>query len=203
METMRTKISGLIIGALLLVVGFIFVNYFAWGWWGLFVGGILAWVIAFKNDSKLALTFPKKLWIIPLGIIIYFVYSFIVSYSVKLIGFEWAANPAVGQLSQIIWILPFMLFGEELLGIGILEGAKSKGLSTLLSSLLSAVVFALLHVPAYWDGSLFSTLLHVLLLQGFARLLLNYVYLKTGRSIWGSWVTHLIIDLIALSVAVQ
>ncbi|MBR3320349.1 MAG: CPBP family intramembrane metalloprotease, partial [Exiguobacterium sp.] len=92
---------------------------------------------------------------------------------------------------------------EELLGIGILEGAKSKGLSTLLSSLLSAVVFALLHVPAYWDGSLFSTLLHVLLLQGFARLLLNYVYLKTGRSIWGSWVTHLIIDLIALSVAVQ
>lgn len=202
MDTMRTNTSGLIIGSLLLLIGFLLVNFFDAAWSALFIGGAFAWIIVFRQDYKRVFSFPKKIWLIRLGVIIYFVYSIIVSFSVTLLGFDWAANPAVGQLNQIIWILPFMLFGEEFLGIGILEGARSKGVSTLMSSLLSAVIFALLHVFAYWDGSLFSTLLHVLLLQGFARLLLNYVYLKTGRSIWGSWITHLIIDLIALSAVV-
>lgn len=53
----------------------------------------------------------------------------------------------------------------------------------------------------YWDGSLFSTLLHVLLLQGVARIIFNFIYLKTGNSIWGSWVAHMLVDIIALFVA--
>lgn len=56
-----------------------------------------------------------------------------------------------------------------------------------------------MHTFSYWDGSIVSTIAHVLLLQGVARLIFNYVYLKTGRSIWGSWFTHVLVDLIALS----
>ncbi len=68
------------------------------------------------------------------------------------------------------------------------------------STLLSAVVFGLIHIPSYWDGSLVSTLLHVLLLQGVARLIFNYVYIKTGRSIFGSWISHMIVDFVVLSI---
>ena len=202
MNAMSSNNVKLLLGALFLLIGFIMLNYFDWAWWGLFIGGIIAWAITFKQDSKQALSLPHKWWAIFLGVLIYFVYSFVVFNIITRLGFEWAANPQAGNLSGIILILPFMLFGEELLGVGILEGARSKGLSFLSSSLISAVVFALLHVPSYWDGSMVSTLLHVLLLQGVARLILNYVYIKTGRSIWGSWVTHILIDVIALSVTV-
>lgn len=200
MKTMRTTTSGLLMGSTLLLVGFLALMMVDWAWWGLFVGGLVAWILAFKDDGKLALSFPRKLWIAPIGVIIYFVSSMVIGLVMSVIGFEWVSNPAAGHLGQIIWMLPFMLMGEEFLGIGILEGARSKGLSMLTSSLLSAVIFGLLHIPAYWDGSLISTVLHVLLLQGVARLIFNYIYIKTGRSIWGSWVTHMIVDVIALAL---
>ena len=165
----------------------------------MFIGGGLAWLIAFQTDSKIAFSRPRKLWLIPVGAIVYLVTATLTGLLAKGIGFDWAANPGAGHLNQLIFMLPFMLMGEELLGIGILEGLRSKGLSFLLSSLISALIFGLMHVFSYWDGSVFSTVAHVLLLQGVARLIFNYVYLKMGRSIWGSWLTHLLIDLIALA----
>ncbi|MEC6748978.1 CPBP family glutamic-type intramembrane protease [Marinilactibacillus sp. XAAS-LB27] len=90
--------------------------------------------------------------------------------------------------------MPFALMGEELLGIGVLEVARSKGWSFVNASLLSALIFGLLHVIAYWNGDIISTVLHVLLLQAVARLIFNFIYLKTGRSIIGSWTIHLLVD---------
>lgn len=202
MKTMRTTTNGLLAGSMLLLVGFLALALFNWAWWGLFVGGLVAWIITFKKDGLQALSFPKKLWLAPVGVALYFASSMMIGLTMGALGFEWAANPAVGHLGQIIWMLPFMLMGEELLGVGILEGARSKGLSMLTSSLISAVVFGMMHIPSYWDGSFVSTLLHVLLLQGVARLIFNYIYIKTGRSIWGSWVTHMIVDLIALGISI-
>ncbi|OJG34124.1 hypothetical protein RV00_GL000936 [Enterococcus devriesei] len=116
------------------------------------------------------------------------------------IGLSWTSNPAAGHLGSIILKIPFMLMGEELLGIGVLETARNKGLSLTASTFLSALIFGLIHSFVYWDGSLFSTLLHVLLLQGVARLIFNYVYLKTDRSIWGSWISHVLVDLVGLAI---
>lgn len=93
-----------------------------------------------------------------------------------------------------------MMMGEELLGIGILEAARSKGMSLIKSTLLSTIIFGLLHIFVYWDGSIISTVAHVLLLQGVSRLIFNYIYLKTDLIIWGSWATYIIVDIIALSV---
>lgn len=124
-----------------------------------------------------------------------------------LIEFSWAwwSLFIAGILSWIIAFkqdakLPFMLMGEELLGIGILEAIRSKGFTLSISSLISALIFGLMHISAYWDGYFISTLLHVLLLQGIARLIFNYIYLKSGQSIWGSWLTHILVDFIALSL---
>ncbi|OAN10511.1 CPBP family intramembrane glutamic endopeptidase [Exiguobacterium undae] len=200
MKTMRTTNSGLLIGAILLLIGFGALVQWESAWSALFVCGLIAWAVAFKKDSLQVLSFPKKIWMIPLSVILYFVVGLLIGVLSGMAGMEWAANPVSGHLGQIIFIMPFMLMGEELLGIGILEGARSKGLSMWTSTLLSAVVFGLMHIPSYWDGSFVSTLLHVLLLQGVARVIFNYLYIKTGRSIWGSWIAHVIVDLIALSL---
>jgi len=199
MKTMRTTNGGLVIGALLLLVGFLGLTQWEWAWSALFIGGLAAWAVAFKKDSLQVLTFPKKVWMIPLGVLLYFVTSMLIGLIASAAGMEWVANPAAGHLGQIALMVPFMLMGEELLGIGVLEGARSKGLSMWMSTLLSALVFGLMHIPSYWDGSFVSTLLHVLLLQGVARLIFNYIYIKTGRSIFGSWIAHMIVDFIALS----
>lgn len=128
MKTMRTTNGGLVIGALLLLVGFLGLTQWEWAWSALFIGGLAAWAVAFKKDSLQVLTFPKKVWMIPLGVLLYFVTSMLIGLIASAAGMEWVANPAAGHLGQIALMVPFMLMGEELLGIGVLEGARSKGL---------------------------------------------------------------------------
>lgn len=202
-QTMSTTNIRLATGLVLLVTGFFTLTSLPGAWFALFLAGVAAWAVTFGKDGRQAFTAPRKLWVIPAGVLMYFVTSLVVEIAIRFTSLEWASSPAAGHLSDIIWMLPFMLMGEELVGIGVLEGARSKGLSILSSSLLSALVFGLMHVSTYWDGSLVSTLLHVLLLQGVARLIFNYVYLKTGRSIWGSWIAHLLVDILALSLVAE
>lgn len=198
----RVKISPmpLMLGSLFLVLGFWLLSTFTWTWWGLLVGAIFAWLIVFKRASLTAFPTPHKLWVIPLGVIAYLLLGIIVGLLSTKLGFSWRVNPVAGHLLQVIFKIPLMLMGEELLGIGILEVARNQGASKLNSNLLSALIFGLMHVFVYWDGSIISTLLHVLLLQGVARLIFNYIYIVTGRSVWGSWLTHVLVDVIALTL---
>ncbi len=199
LENISISKRNIVIGGFFLVTGFCLLSVFTWAWWGLFLGGIISWLLVFRGDSLSAFSLPKKIWAIPLGVIIYFLLGTVIGLLSKQLGFSWSANPASGHLASLFLKIPFMLMGEELLGIGILETAKNKGVSLFYSTLLSALIFGLMHVFVYWDGSVFSTLLHVLLLQGVARLIFNYIYLITGKSVWGSWATHVLVDIIALS----
>lgn len=194
------KIEGwrLGVGAVALAGGFWLLSTFSWAWWALFIGGLIAWAVVFQGHAREAFSMPKKLWVIPIGIVVYLLFGLVVGNLAVKFGLNWSANPAAGHLGLLIFKIPFMLMGEELLGIGILEAARNKGASLTTSTLLSALIFGLMHVFVYWDGSWFSTLLHVLLLQGVARLIFNYVYLLMGKSIWGSWLTHVGVDLLAL-----
>ena len=199
-QTLQTTNTRITLGAILLAIGFWALIEFSWVWWGLFIAGILSWIIAFKQEAKLPFKTPHRLWVIPLGVVGYLILGITIGYIAKLMGFYWVYNPATGHLRQLALKLPFMLMGEELLGIGILEAIRSKGFTLSISSLISALIFGLMHISAYWDGYFISTLLHVLLLQGIARLIFNYIYLKSGQSIWGSWLTHILVDFIALSL---
>lgn len=106
-------------------------------------------------------------------------------------------NEAVGNLALIPFI-PFMLMGEELFSIAILESFRKKfGWSTLVSTLLTAAIFGLVHFQTYFGGDVLRTILQILLVQGAARLIFNYAYLKT-KSIWTSWIIHVIFDIIML-----
>lgn len=109
------------------------------------------------------------------------------------------ANPAFGDFS-LIFFIPFMLMGEELFSIGILETLRTKwGISTLVSTLITGAIFGLIHFNSYYGGDILRTIVQILMVQGVARLILNYAYLKT-RSIWTSYAVHLIFDLIILFV---
>ncbi|EUJ33696.1 hypothetical protein MFLO_00570 [Listeria floridensis FSL S10-1187] len=107
------------------------------------------------------------------------------------------SNPATGQF-YIFFFLPFMLLGEELFSISILEWLR-KWIPDWTAILISALVFGLVHFWTYSNGDIIQTLLHILLIQGVARIWLNFAYLKSG-SIWVSLAVHIAFDLLSLGL---
>lgn len=109
------------------------------------------------------------------------------------------ANSAIGDYS-LFFFVPLMLIGEELFSVTILETLRIKWkMSPFVASLITAAIFGLIHFTTYFGGNVLRTLLQILLVQGGARLIFNYVYQKTG-SIWVSWAVHLVFDLIPLFI---
>jgi len=200
LEIIPINFQRLVLGSLGLIGGFWLLTAFSWAWWALLIGGGLAWLVVFQRTTWSAFRRPHRLWTIPLGAIGYLLLSLAVGLLAKQLGFNWSANPESGHLAILIFKLPLMLMGEELLGIGILEVARNQGRSLLFSTLISALIFGLMHAVVYWDGDLVSTFVHVIVLQGMARLIFNGIYLATGKSLWGSWSCHLLVDLVALSL---
>lgn len=109
-------------------------------------------------------------------------------------------NPVNDQPSLILLVtLPIMLMGEELFSIYFLSIFSSK-ISLPLASISSAVIFGLIHFSTYYDGSIVKTLVHILFIQGIARILFNQAAIKSN-SIWVSWTIHLLFDLTSIAVA--
>lgn len=65
--------------------------------------------------------------------------------------------------------------------------------------MLTAFIFGMVHFQTYFGGDVLRTIVQILLVQGAARLIFNYAYLKT-KSIWTSWIVHLIFDIVMLTV---
>lgn len=196
------KIDGtfkLIVSFIPMLIGFVLLISYPWAWWALFLGSSISWLLIFGKEGLKVFGSPANKWTIFVGVIGYFIISLIISAIAKFIGLSWADNPVSNNLGAFIFKLPIMMMGEELFGIGILESLRIRGASLINSTLFSAIIFGLAHVFVYWDGSIFSTLTHVLMLQGVSRLIFNYIYIKTN-SIWGSWASHILVDVIALSV---
>lgn len=108
-------------------------------------------------------------------------------------------NAAFGDFI-LIFFVPFMIMGEEVFSIGILETLRMKwGLSTIISTLVTSIIFGLVHFYTYNGGNVLRTIVQILLVQGVARLIFNYAYLKTS-SIWTSYAVHLVFDLVFLFV---
>jgi len=115
------------------------------------------------------------------------------------------ANAAAAQLTQetgsgvalFFFGTVFQLFGEELvtilpfLALVHLFYARAgfpRGRSVVIAWLLSALLFGLLHLPAY-DWNLVQSVVVI----GSARLVLSLAYIKT-KNIWVSYGAHLIND---------
>ena len=181
----------LLIGLFLLLSGTAYLGIFS-----LAVTGLIALTIVYKKASVRAI-FGKP--IRPIKTIIgYFLLNWVVSLAVSLFltyGLKWhlQSNPVNDQPSWLLLlILPVMLLGEELFSIYFSSIFSSK-FSLPIASLFSAIIFGLIHYSTYNDGNVLHTLLHILLIQGVARLIFNHAAIKSN-SIWTSWIIHVLFD---------
>ena len=167
-----------------------------------FVGGLLGYWLIFGTDAFEGLfKRPHRGWLkwSVLMLVGNLVWSLGAGAIFQLLGLNLHANPVVDTFGAMLPFIHFMLMGEELLSLALLNGAR-KFIPTIYASLFSAVVFGLIHFSTYWNGQIGTTLLHILVIQGVARIFLNIAYLK-ANSIWGSWSTHLAFDLFTLGFA--
>ncbi|MGM0213556.1 CPBP family intramembrane glutamic endopeptidase [Enterococcus sp. AZ109] len=103
------------------------------------------------------------------------------------------SNPVADNIHLLLIIsLPINILGEELFSMYFLSTLSSK-FSIPVASMLSATLFGLSHYHAYNNGNIFYTLVHILLIQGVARLIFNQAALK-GNSIITSWSVHVAVD---------
>lgn len=193
-----------IVGFILLLIGFFNLSF---GWisilspFSLALTGVIAFYMVFGRDSFLLLTQPIK----PIkNFLLYFLLivlaTFGTSYFLQyILNFDLASNPIGGHVP---WIkLPFMLFGEELISfytfILTANLLKKNNHNILIGNLVSATLFAVLHIATYWNGNFFLTLLHVLALQGIARIIFNTSGIKSNTIIV-PFMIHFIFDIVTL-----
>ncbi|MBJ8005042.1 CAAX amino protease [Bacillus mycoides] len=159
--------------------------------WNVALCGIIGYYFLGKIslDQFKHFKFKTLLWGVPLTIIVGMGSSLIFSYI-----FEPATKNSVAgviSISMILYRVPFMLMGEELLCTNIIIALQKLGLKFGTASLICSVLFALWHIPAYGfvPMQLLITIIPV-------RLALNYIW-KNSKSIWISWICHLIFDIIS------
>ncbi|HDR3887525.1 TPA: CPBP family intramembrane metalloprotease [Bacillus cereus] len=159
--------------------------------WNVALCGIIGYYFLGKIslDQFKHFKFKTLLLGVPLTIIVGMGSSLIFSYI-----FEPATKNSVAgviSISMILYRVPFMLMGEELLCTNIIIALQKLGLKFGTASLICSVLFALWHIPSY--GFVPMQLLITIIP---ARLALNYIW-KNSKSIWVSWICHLIFDIIS------
>ncbi|GAB6419733.1 CPBP family intramembrane metalloprotease [Bacillus luti] len=160
--------------------------------WNLVLCGIIGYFFLGKISLEQFKHFKFKtlLWGLPLTIIVGMGFDAIYGYI-----FEPPTTNSVAEVisvSMILFRVPFMLMGEELLCTNIIIALQKLGLKFGTASIICSVLFALWHIPAY--GFVPMQLLITIVPL---RLLLNYIW-KNSKSVWVSWICHLAFDLFAL-----
>lgn len=151
-----------------------------------------------KNFKK------SDLKLIVLLFIAEFIFTILLAFVLNHMDIAAQANPIISELTSVsIWfIYPLQLFGEELLKIipfivfltVFYNITKNRKMSVIIATVLTLLIFALLHLPAY------ENLISVLLLQGLCSIFTMYAYLKT-KNIFVSYAIHFLIDTTVFLIA--
>lgn len=133
---------------------------------------------------------------------IWFILSYIIAFIsgiiiTKVLKFNLASNPGNKDLIKTFTILPLQLFFEEGISFFILivcannifKISQNWNLSRNIGSILSAIIFGLLHFSTYYNGNVVHTLVHILLIQGLARIAFNEAGLR-ANSMWIPYLVH-------------
>ncbi|PEZ88587.1 CPBP family intramembrane metalloprotease [Bacillus cereus] len=159
--------------------------------WNLVLCGIIGYY--FLGEISLEqfkhFKFKTLLWGLPLVVIVG-----VSSGAIFNCIFEPATKNSVAEvisISMILFRVPFMLMGEELLCTNGILALQKLGLKFGTASIICSVLFALWHIPAYGfvPMQLLITIIPI-------RLALNYVW-KKSNSVWVSWICHYIYDSLA------
>lgn len=210
-EPITPKLIGKILGAFaLLLIGFKGmeipnINYI--GYTFLAVSGFLAYLLVFGLDaSKNLFRRPKnfkRYGVVFIGYM--FLYTYSSSLVVTLVSrvMKITLTPNAASDSPWWWfflIMPIALLGEEIFSITIFDIFRKKlHFNPLLASLISAIIFGLIHYTTYLGSNALFTIIQVILLQGGGRIILNRSYQKSG-SIKTSWFVHYFYDLISFGI---
>lgn len=174
-------------------------------YFSLLIAGALAIIIQF-NWRVFAQTMGKInkssiIWILPI-IVLTFALSLGAVQLGNMLGFTSSANGAVGngnQTQQLITLafVCISLIGEELITAAItfpifnlLSSKMSIKKAWIISSIIGALCFGLMHVNAY-NFNLYQCLV----VTGLTRLPFNWLWVKSN-SLWGGIIAHIIYDLI-------
>ncbi|PDZ04207.1 CPBP family intramembrane metalloprotease [Bacillus cereus] len=156
--------------------------------WNLVLCGIIGYYFLGKISLEQFKHFKFKtlLWGLPLVVIVGVISGVIFNYI-----FEPATKNSVAEvisISMILFRVPFMLMGEELICTNVMIALQKLGLKFGTASIICSVLFALWHIPAYGfvPMQLLITIIPI-------RLALNYVW-KKSNSVWVSWICHYIYD---------
>ncbi|MBK5449012.1 CPBP family intramembrane metalloprotease [Bacillus sp. TH22] len=159
--------------------------------WNLVLCGIIGYYFLGKISLEQFKHFKFKtlLWGLPLVVIVGVISGAIFNYI-----FEPATKNSVAEvisISMILFRVPFMLMGEELLCTNVIIALQKLGLKFGTASIICSVLFALWHIPTYGfvPMQLLITIIPI-------RLALNYVW-KKSNSVWVSWICHYIYDSLA------
>ncbi|MGL4670181.1 MAG: CPBP family glutamic-type intramembrane protease [Methanobacteriaceae archaeon] len=158
------------------------------------------------NFNLIVKKFKKWDIFIILGLLILgYIYSMGVAILLHQIGIFTNPNPAIESLHSLaFWIgFPLQIFAEELLKImtflivlGVIYNLSSKRkFSILIATLISIIIFGLLHINAY--GNIVS----ILLIQGLGAIFMMFAYFKT-KNILVSYVIHLLTDAIIFVILI-
>lgn len=207
------------LGAIILSLGFyITTNYInpifsLFAPYSLMIAGLIAFAVAFGPSSVKGLfqrpADPKGnvhnfFTYIVLTAVLGMSAAILLQYIFK---FHLTSNPISGDISSIVAQIPFMLLGEELISFYILltianlvyKKTQNQEQAELVGMIFSCVIFGLLHFSTYYSGNLMTTLAHILLIQGSARIAFNLSGLKSNSLIM-PLVIHIAYDLVVLSV---
>lgn len=171
------------------------------------IAGLLSYIIVFgisnmKNLFRKPIHFFRTFVFVLIGSQLYgFLSAFLMGALSKILDIQTKANSAQeNPWWFFIIIMPIALLGEEIFSITILDILRKKfNINALVASLITAIIFGLIHFGTYLGSSAWFTIVQIILVQGGARVWFNHAYLKT-KSINTSWGVHYIYDLIAFVI---
>ncbi|MBN8048909.1 CPBP family intramembrane metalloprotease [Paraclostridium bifermentans] len=110
-------------------------------------------------------------------------------------------NPGSEHIVQTLISLPFVLLFEEVISIFVLlvisnftyKKTDNLKLANAIGIILSSIFFGLLHYSTYFSGNVMHTLIHIIFVQGLARIFFNLAALKSN-SIIVPWIVHVVFD---------
>lgn len=165
---------------------------------------IVSLVIAF-GKSGLSDVFSKPIKPIK-NIVVWYIVSLIASFISGILltvvfKLNLHSNPGSEHIVQTLISLPFVLLFEEVISIFVLlvvsnftyKKTDNLKLANAIGIVLSSVFFGLLHYSTYFNGNVMHTLIHILCVQGLARIFFNLAALKSN-SIIVPWIVHVVFD---------
>ena len=162
---------------------------------------LLAIVYVFKDDMSNIFRMPKPrdIIIVIIGFILMFVFEILANFIGMALGIPFQTNNSVNGTPLILIIRSIIqLLGEELVKVipliiitAYLYKSIGRKAAIIVAIIISQIIFALIHIPAYGFSIGF-----LLLYMGFSSIVLPLVYVKT-KNVVLSYLIHLLFDLYA------